>query len=266
MNYGGEILFGRPASLLVFWRGAPQPGDSLLTVRYAFSEDPPSSVDAPFLPPDGEITVPVSHGMHLEAVSDSAHCGYTLRGTGRASAAVVPLPFARLLLRSFRMTLTLSCGNVKTEIVRKEQAIWPDMPFSLKDIDNALDALRYITTEAELDSLRRGNLESRRSQLEGFWRSKGGKKETAFNDVMTEYYKRVDHATRNFGTMRQPDGFRSDRGRIYVLYGPPTSTDRTLDPVAGFQEVWTYSRLRKKFIFVDQNKSGAYVLVTTMAL
>ncbi|HTR99827.1 MAG TPA: GWxTD domain-containing protein, partial [Bacteroidota bacterium] len=63
-----------------------------------------------------------------------------------------------------------------------------------------------------------------------------------------------------------PDGFRSDRGRIYVLYGPPTSSDRTLDPVAGHREVWTYARLKKRFIFIDRDRSGNYILVTSGAM
>jgi GWxTD domain-containing protein len=267
MNYAGEILFGRPAALLVTWRSRPA-GDSLLTVKYSLAEDPSSPEDTPFLPPDGTVTVPVHRGVTFAPWTDSTAAGYRLAADARGTpcAAIVPVPFARLLLRSYRMTFTFSSGSEREEIVRKGRAIWPDMPFSLKDIDNALDALKYITTESELDSLRRGNLEERRAHLEGFWRGKGGKQETAFNEVMTEYYRRADHATRSFGTLRQPDGFRSDRGRIYVLYGPPTSTDRTLDPVSGFHEVWTYSHLKKKFVFVDQNKSGNYVLVSAAAL
>jgi GWxTD domain-containing protein len=267
MNYGGEILFGRPAALLVAWKSAGS-RDSLLSVRYSFAEEPPAPEDRSLIPPDGEVTVPVYRGVAFDPSVDSAHAGYVLTrtGPGRASCAVVPLPFARLPLRAYRLTFSLSSGSGRNEIVTRARAVWPDMPFSLKDIDNALDALRYVTTGPELDSLRKGNLEERRANLEGFWRSKGGNQETAFNDVMTEYYRRVDRATRNFGTLRQPDGFRSDRGRIYVLYGPPGATDRTLDPVSGFQEVWTYPRLKKKFIFADQNKSGNYILVSTTAL
>ncbi|HMK37965.1 MAG TPA: GWxTD domain-containing protein, partial [Bacteroidota bacterium] len=224
--------------------------------------------DRPFLPPGGEVTVKVYRGVALAPSSDSAGAGYELSAdsSGSTCAAVVPVPFARLLLRSYRMTFSLSSASGSHEIIRRGRAVWPDMPFSLKDIDNALDALRYITTESELDSLRGGNLETRRAHLEGFWRSKGGKPETAYNEVMTEYYRRVDQAMRSYGTMRQPDGFRSDRGRIYILYGPPTTTDRFLDPVSGFKEVWTYARLKKKFIFIDQNKSGNYVLISTTAL
>jgi GWxTD domain-containing protein len=84
--------------------------------------------------------------------------------------------------------------------------------------------------------------------------------------MMVEYYRRVDHASRTFGTLHDPDGFKSDRGRTYVLYGPPTTTDRTLDPVAGYQEVWTYENLGKKFIFADQTKTGKYVLISSQSL
>ena len=135
---------------------------------------------------------------------------------------------------------------------------------SLRDVDYAIEALHYIASDAQMDSLKRGNEEDRRNQLEEFWRRRDRTPRTAFNEVMTEYYRRVDYAVKEFGTLRQPDGFKSDRGRIYILYGPPTNTERVLDPATGFKETWTYDRLNKKFAFVDRDKSGNYVLVATM--
>ena len=267
MNYGEEVLFGRPASLLVAWHGEST-ADTSLTVDYGFTEEPPAPIDAPEIPPAGSVTVRVLRGVSLAAASDSEGVLYTVADApgSTVSAAVVPLPLARLPLRAYRMSLTLRSGAGRREITRRARTVWPDMPFSLKEIDNALESLRYITTERELDSLKRGDRETRRAHLEGFWRAHGGRAGTAFNDVETEYYRRVDYATRNFGTLHSPDGFRSDRGRIYVLYGPPTTSDRTLDPVAGHQEVWTYTRLKKRFIFIDRDRSGNYVLVTAGAL
>jgi len=267
MNYGDEILFGRPASVLALWHGDPA-ADTTLSVSYEFTEDPAAPIDATEIPPARSVTVPVARDVALISSADSAGVGYTIRTApgSNVCAAVIPLPLAQLPLRAYRMSLTLRSGGGRREVTRRARAVWPDMPFSLKDIDNAIESLRYITTEGELDSLKRGNLESRRAHLEGFWRGHGGREGTALNDVETEYYRRVDYATRNFGTLRSPDGFRSDRGRIYVLYGPPTSSDRTLDPVAGHQEVWTYARLKKRFIFVDRDRSGNYVLVTAGAM
>ena len=267
MNYGEEILFGAPASLLVAWRGDAA-SDTTLTVDYRFTEDPAAPEDEPEIPPAGSVTVPVLRGVAMSAAADSAGPRYTIAPApgSRVCAAIVPLPMARLPLRAYKVNLTLRSATGRKEITRSAICVWPDMPFSLKDIDNALESLRYITTEAELDSLKRGNLEMRRAHLEAFWRAHGSRDGSALNGVETEYYRRVDYATRNFGTLHSPDGFRSDRGRIYVLYGPPTSSDRTLDPVAGHQEVWTYTRLKKRFVFLDRDKSGNYVLVNAGAL
>jgi GWxTD domain-containing protein len=144
--------------------------------------------------------------------------------------------------------------------------IWPDMPLSLRDIDYALDALKIITREEQLDSMRRGDLETRRGALEAFWKEKDKSPETAYNEVMAEFYRRVDYARKTFGTLREPDGFKSDRGRIVALYGQPTRIERTLDSSAGFRESWSYEKLNKKFVFLDKTKSGAYMLVSTQSL
>jgi GWxTD domain-containing protein len=264
MNYGDNVLFGRASSLLVLWRGGKEI-DSTLSVRYAFDEVPPAPEDAPFIPSASGVTVPVRRGVTLAVLTDSGGVGYAVSPSpgGTLCAAVVPMPFAALPLRAYRLALTLRSGADARELKESARTLWPDMPFSLKEIDNALDALKYITTAQELDSLRRGDIAGRRAHLEGFWRAHGAVPGSALNPEEAEYYRRVDYATRSFGTLRQPDGFRSDRGRIYVLYGPPSSTERTLDPVAGHREVWTYLRQRRKFVFLDESKSGNFILVSS---
>lgn len=265
MNYGGDVLFGQPSALLIVWQSSAK-AESLLTVSSLFSVTPNSIEDQALTPAMQKVQVKIYRGTALgEAPSATEYNSIATKST-TPSLAIVPLPTAKLLLRNFTMKITLACGGENREIEQHCRAVWPDMPFSLKDVDYALEVLKYITTEAELDSLRRGNMEERKRALEGFWRSKADAPASAYNEIMTEYYRRVDHAVRTFGTLRQPDGFHSDRGRIYILYGPPTSTDRTLDPNEGFQEIWVYERLKKRFTFVDQNKSGNYVLQSTTPL
>jgi GWxTD domain-containing protein len=164
------------------------------------------------------------------------------------------------------MTLTLKQGALESSVEWTFQMVWPEMPLSLRDIDFALEALRHITTEAELDSLKRGTRETRLRHLEEFWRAKDKTPATAFNEMMVEYYRRVDYTMQAFSSMRGGDGYKSDRGRIYILYGPPTTTERSLDPAAGYQEIWVYEKLGKKFVFVDQSKSGNYTLAATQNL
>jgi GWxTD domain-containing protein len=146
------------------------------------------------------------------------------------------------------------------------QTVWPDMPLSLRDVEFALDALRYITTEQQLDSLKDGSFETQRDNLEKFWAQRNPDKQSAINPVMTQYYRRVDYAVKNFGTLRDPDGSKTDRGRIYILHGAPARVQRSLDPDRGFKEVWTYTNPEREFVFVDESKSGNYTLVTRKTL
>jgi len=79
---------------------------------------------------------------------------------------------------------------------------------------------------------------------------------------MVEYYRRVDIANRRFSSSREMDGYKSDQGRIFILYGSPSRTERLFSPSSPAREVWTYTQLKKRFIFEDQRRSGIYVLIS----
>jgi GWxTD domain-containing protein len=183
-------------------------------------------------------------------------------GTDRpSSVAILPFPGEKLPTGLHDLKITIGDMTVTHPL----PVIWPDMPRSLMNPAYAFDALRFITTTDQLDSLNNGSEEERMKQFENFWTSKDRTPETMFNEVMTEYYTRVDYAAANFGTLRDPDGTWTDRGRIHVLYGTPTKIERNLDP-SGFIEIWIYDNARKKFIFLDETKTGNYVLTSTRPL
>ena len=261
-NMGGDLLFGTSGGVFV-------------ELIPAMSSDAPVTVECSIMPApspktEGTKPLPVLTGrsetrpvVQLKARKDGVTPLYDVvqREGSRLKAVLVPLELQTLLLRSYVLAVTARQGSIEKVVTRPFQLVWPDMPRSLRDVDYALDALRYIISEQKLDSLKQGNWESRRDSLEAFWQARNLSPRSAYNDVMTQYYRRVDYAGKTFGTLRQADGFKTDRGRIFVIYGPPTKTERTLSPAEGFQEVWIYERLHKKFVFTDENKSGNYVLV-----
>ena len=202
-------------------------------------------------------TVRSDNGIFYVAKSDPS---------SRFMGVLVPLPAEQLPLRVYTLIVTVAVGSHEEHRTISFRTVWPTMPFSLRDVDLAIEALRFIVSPEKLDSLRDGTFDERRDHLESFWRQRDKSPGTAMNELMAEYYRRVDYAMRTFGTMRIPDGSRTDRGKIYILYGPPTSTDRSLDPVTGFQETWIYEKLGKKFVFKDQSKSGNYILSATTGL
>jgi GWxTD domain-containing protein len=260
-NIGGDLLFGTATSLLIEISSIGHPNGPV-TLRYRIASLPPSSAEPPEITIQDSVTLPLVKGFELTTEKGADGISYVLAG-GRPDAppfVVLPFPGEKLILRTYHLTLTISEGKLTKEITREFRTVWPDMPMSLKDVDYALDIMRYITTPDQLDSLKSGNYEARRKHLEEYWKSRDRTPGTAYNEVMTEYYRRVDHAMRTFGTLRNPDGARSDRGRIYILHGPPTRTERTLNPAGMFAEIWIYERTDKRFTFVDKSRNGNYEL------
>ncbi len=266
-NFGGDIRFGSPGSVLLEIP-APDPPVERVEVEYAIRPAQEEEGDGDPLFTGTLADVPLRSGYALRHSENSAALSYDMKEDRTRTSAwlVVPLPTHRLPLRMFTLSLEIRLNDEPIRVRKPLRTVWPEMPQSLKDVNFALEALRYITTGDELDSLMSGDFTTRRNNLERFWARKDQTPETAYNEVMTQYYRRVDHAIRSFGTIRQPNGLRSDRGRVYILYGPPTSTRRSLDPETGFQEIWVYQRLGKKFTFADPRKSGDYELLSTSEL
>ena len=93
-----------------------------------------------------------------------------------------------------------------------------------------------------------------------FWRQKDRDTTTAYNEAMAEYYYRVDETMRKFSTSKDNDGYKTDRGRVYILYGPPPKSERLLKPDSPPTEIWTYDNLHRRFIFIDPTRNGNYIL------
>ena len=84
---------------------------------------------------------------------------------------------------------------------------------------------------------------------------------TEENELMDEYYRRVDFSNANFGTMQQ--GWQSDRGMVYIILGAPNDIERhPFESDGKPYEIWTYYRINRDFIFVDTTGFGDYRLVS----
>lgn len=265
MNFGGDLEFGSPARF--YCEGvSPAPGGTPLSIHYEFFVVEGSKQEVLVLQ-DSVLALPVDTTHILVPTHGFGDAAYLLQ-EGRRRGFSVSVPFAaeRLPLRPLKMKFVLRQGSLVREIIRPLRTVWPEMPFSLRDVDYALSLLKYLTTEAQLDSLQSGGYEQRRAHLENFWKERDQTPETPMNEVMAEFYHRVDHSMREFATMRQADGAKTDRGRVYILVGPPSRIERSLDPAHGYREIWIYEHIHKKFTFADADRNGTYVLVGSQNL
>lgn len=179
-----------------------------------------------------------------------------------AYGAIVNIPNAELLPADYLLVLTFQAGSSSATDTIPFALRWIDMPFSLLRPEYAIRALYPIAPEDTIDELLSGSKEDRAAALYRFWQQQDPTPTTRYNERMAEYYRRVDYAYLTFKTLDQRDGARSDRGKIYILYGPPTTIDRQMQPGAPPRERWTYQNaVNRQFIFADGESTGAYRLV-----
>jgi len=163
----------------------------------------------------------------------------------------------------YKLVVTAKSKSGLSGRVEKEfENAWIDMPYPLYDIDLALRLMGYIVPPRVSNALESGNAMQRRINFKKYWKKKDPTPETAFNEVMAEYFRRVDYAFFNFYTNRDY-GWRTDRGRIYILYGEPQKIERIFPINKPTRETWMYeSPINKKFIFSDESNNGTYNLIS----
>jgi len=61
-------------------------------------------------------------------------------------------------------------------------------------------------------------------------------------NVIRKYFRRVELANLYFSSFKE--GWKTDRGMTYVIFGPPEDVART-----GSTEIWTYKKIKARFVF-----------------
>ncbi|MGQ9855035.1 MAG: GWxTD domain-containing protein, partial [Candidatus Oleimicrobiaceae bacterium] len=123
--------------------------------------------------------------------------------------------------------------------------------------------LRYVAQKKDIDAMLAATPSEREMLFEDFWRRRDPTPGTERNELREEFFRRVDFANRHFTVLlSERDGWQTDRGRIYIIYGPPTEVEREptqLDNPAF--EIWYYRDLNRRFVFADRTGTGDYQLV-----
>lgn len=250
-NVGGDVLFSQPFGFLF-----TSPTDTLETVHYTIKRRMDEDDEQKIVLDTTVRCVKFSDAMMTMQKKDQ-NIVASIRNKNNQHLYYIPV--SGVQLRQGRYETTITASNALLGIVQFATR-WLDMPLSLTDLDIATYPLQYLLTEEEYFSLRKGTRESRIQKFEEFWKKKDPTPETAMNEMMAEFYRRVDYAINAFRTLKEPNGSLTDRGKIYILYGKPTSTERVLSPNSTPKEIWTYENLKKTFVFEDPSKQGNYKL------
>ena len=100
----------------------------------------------------------------------------------------------------------------------------------IKKAEDLVPPLRFITSKQEYDDLTVST--NSKAAIENFWMNCTGNQDRA-KEIIRKYYNRVKDANLFFTSYIE--GWKTDRGMIYLIYGAPNVIYRT-----AYAETWTY--------------------------
>lgn len=140
------------------------------------------------------------------------------------------------------------------------------------EIDRIRDIITYIARQTELDLFERLNSEGKRNFMFRFWLDRDPTPRTPTNEFRQEHMRRMNFANERYsiGFRDRAGGWRTDRGRAYIVYGPPDEIQRyPFTPDNPPAEQWFYDNLPNQgnayFLFLDEAGFGDYRLVQSSA-
>ena len=128
-----------------------------------------------------------------------------------------------------------------------------DVAYIITDQERA--AFKSLQTDAEREAF-----------IEQFWLQRDPTPGTAENEFKEEHYRRIAYANEHFAVPGGVPGWKTDRGRIYIVYGPPDEIEAhpagNADLPIPFQ-LWRYryiENIGNNVIvqFNDTNRNGEY--------
>lgn len=144
----------------------------------------------------------------------------------------------------------------------------PDQ-FTDEDAELMEQVIHYISSSDEKKLYRELDLEGKKNMLARFWEERNPEPGSKMNIYKNEIFRRFMYANYYFSStlIDRTNGWKSDRGRVYITYGEPDEIERFPSSMESKPWMkWTYDRLPGQrggdyFIFVDEDGYGNYRLV-----
>ncbi len=126
----------------------------------------------------------------------------------------------------------------------------------------------YLATPDEVAQFKQLNSDRERDRfIEQFWERRSPQPGSAPNKFKEEHYRRIAYANEHFAT--NIAGWKTDRGRIYIVYGPPdwVRDERPASAAAPAAQLWHYGSIPNQgtdvtLRFVDVCRCGDYRLTS----
>jgi len=215
-----------------------------------------------FYPPAEAESLQVDYKLHNK---DNQTIHELTRQFAGQNVVVDTLSLKAILKKPGEYTLNIQAqaGGQVEKISRSFQVFWGNMPLKTENLAFAVEQLALVANKSTIDSLREVNGEARQELFNRFWDKRDPTPKTQRNELKEEFFRRVDFANQNFTEIASGrSGWQTDRGRVFIKYGPPDAVDRRpVEVNMPASEIWTYNKENRRYFFIDRNNDGIYRLV-----
>ena len=179
---------------------------------------------------------------------------------GAIPVLLVTIPPDRLQMGQVRFHASTQDGAVAASV---NTLVAFSQEWVVSNFDETLSMLRYFGPDGAMQVLRDAPIEERPALWKAFWDATDPDLNTAENEAMTEYFKRLQSANQMFSETNKP-GWLTDRGEVYISLG---QADETFDQSGLVQGVegaryiqWDYIGARISLLFWDRDGFGHFEL------
>jgi GWxTD domain-containing protein len=135
---------------------------------------------------------------------------------------------------------------------------------SEEELDDFFEKSRYIASVPEIQKYENLTTENAKSKyLTEFWKARDEDPSDDMNHYLKDYLRRLKESNVRFKALSR-EGWKTDRGRVYLVYGQPSEVDRYPNQTESRPyEIWYYHDIEGgvQFNFGDISGFSDYVLL-----
>ena len=126
--------------------------------------------------------------------------------------------------------------------------------------------IEYIASVEDLKTFEKLSIDGDNNFMKDFWKKRDPNPSNDLNEFQVQHYARWDYANASFTSRTYQKGWATDKGRVFILYGPPAEReDSGVAMDTKPYEVWKYYNIpdqpgERIFVFVDDQGHGDYRL------
>ncbi|MEA2077812.1 MAG: GWxTD domain-containing protein [Candidatus Marinimicrobia bacterium] len=177
---------------------------------------------------------------------------------------VFPVRTADLNYNQYYLTLKTMIDS--TEYVREIplRVQWSGTNSLIPNLKEAITQMRYLSHTGYFPmrtykKMMNAEGDEQKDFFTETWKKIDPTPQTEINELMNEYYYRIHVANQRFSGHHE--GWRSDRGMIYIIYGEPDAVEEHhMEIDSKPYMIWYYYSVNRSFVFIDNTGFGDFQL------